>query len=128
MVNRSEASDWQDMSWDCASVEGVTLDSGGDLWPWIAKHREKAKRLGGLHSNDWRWDVDAPHIGKHLHDFLSLDARFNGGTQFCELFENSLLHLRASSNWMKERRNTFDERMRAFLRGMNALLTDSDLY
>lgn len=122
VVDRRAVSDWKTMSWDCATVDGVALDTGGALSTWLKSHRGNARHVTGLHSNMWSWAADTPDIDNNLHTFLDLDAELNQGRQFCELFEGSLLHLRASSNWMKERRGTFKERIAAFFSGMESLL------
>jgi hypothetical protein len=54
VVDRSSVPDWTTMSWDCATVGGVALDTGGALWPWLRTHRRNARSITGLHSNSWQ--------------------------------------------------------------------------
>lgn len=126
IVNTHLSHDWQGMVWDCASANGVSLDTGGALWEWLQVHQATSRRVKGLHSDHWEWRQDAPWLDRSLWPFLEYDARSNGGKQFCELFEGSLLHLRAGSNWMRQEPHKFTQRSELFISSLRELLHATD--
>ncbi|HBJ73412.1 MAG TPA: hypothetical protein DDY88_06865, partial [Actinobacteria bacterium] len=111
-----------EMSWDCATVDGIALDTGGAMTPWLQANVTAARQIAGLHSGKWNWASAEVQLPGSLHAFLEFDASHNDGVQFAELFEGSFLHLRAGSNWEQAKRSTFQERMNLFTSGIKVLV------
>ena len=112
------------MNWDCAVIDGVALDTGGEMRPWMEANALQAKQITGLHSGKWKWEKDFASIPLCLEQFLTFDARQNNEMQFCELFLGTFLHLRAGSNWEPAKRDSFQERMNLFTDGIKVLVTE----
>lgn len=110
------------MNWDCTEADGVALDTGGAMRSWLGS--QPFTEVTGLHSGRWRWRTDAPSLPTALHAFLDIDAEQNGGTQYCELFLDSLLHMRAGSNWNGMDPTRFERRRSAFIDGIRQLIAD----
>jgi len=109
------------MNWDCDIVDGVALDTGGAMHTWLKQSGSMAREIVGLHSGRWKWRVDAPDLPRALHEFLDFDAETNNGTQFCELFLGSFLHMRAGSNWNGQATSIYELRRSLFIQGINQL-------
>ncbi len=116
----------RDFRWDCDTVAGVRLDTGGAARHWLARNAPATGALTGLHSGQWLWSTDAPQLPAALHEFLAFDAAANAGRQFAELFEGTFLHLRAGGNWLAEKRQVFAARLSRFTQGLERLLAAPD--
>lgn len=112
------------MNWDCALIDGVGLDAGGEMRPWMEANADRAKRITGLHSGKWKWSKDSSSIPLSLEQFLKFDAKQNNDSQFCEFFLDTFLHLRAGSNWEPAKRDVFQERVKLFTDGIKVLTSD----
>lgn len=119
-LNRADTS--IEMSWDCATVDGIALDTGGAMTSWLQANAASAHQITGLHSGKWNWSTADVQLPLSLRPFLDFDASQNDGVQFAELFEGSFLHLRAGSNWEQAKRSTFQDRMNLFTSGIKDLV------
>jgi hypothetical protein len=112
------------MNWDYSLVDGVTLDTGGEMRPWLASNAHQAKKITGLTSGSWKWSKDYDSISLCLEKFLTFDAKQNNDVQFCEIFLGTFIHLRAGSNWEPAKRDVFQERINLFTDGIKNLINE----
>jgi hypothetical protein len=112
------------MNWDYSLVDGVGLDAGGEMRPWLASNAHQAKKITGLTSGSWKWSKDYDSISLCLEKFLTFDAKQNNDVQFCEIFLGTFIHLRAGSNWEPAKRDVFQERINLFTDGIKNLINE----
>lgn len=90
----------QPLWWDIDSVDGVRLDTGGASRHWLALNSGKAIAVRVLSSGHWQASEAPCEIPPALMSFLDHDRDPATGMQYCEIVDDSFLHLRGGSNWM----------------------------
>lgn len=110
--------------WDVGQRFGVRLDVGGLAHEWLAKWGEEVRHLEHLASGTWNWREVSPRLPESLARFLDLDAALHGGWNFSELYEGTILHLRAGGNWHGPMRNVFRNRAAAFTTAITQRASD----
>jgi hypothetical protein len=112
------------MNWDCAVIDGVNTDTGGEMRPWLEANAHQSKPITSLTRGKWKWERDAPDIPSHFEQFLKFDARHNNGMQFCELILGKFLHFAAGSNYYSAKHDSNQERMSLFIDGIKSLVEE----
>ena len=112
------------MNWDYSLVDGVTLDTGGEMRPWMESNAHQSKKITGLYGNRWKWNKDSELISLCLEEFLTFDATHNNEMQFCDFFLGTFIHLRGGSNWDPARRDVLQERINLFTDGIKNLINE----
>jgi hypothetical protein len=109
-LKRDRVSNWNNFSFDTASVEGEATDCGGKLFFFFRDDNSSLSRKDfiGIHSNQLsleassRWgeikEIDGEN--NHLENFFKEDVVLNGGQNFSEVYDSRFLHFRAGSNWI----------------------------
>jgi hypothetical protein len=111
-------------------VKGIRTDTGGKIHHYIAAHPSlRIKHLQHLPSGGWRID-DHPALGlpRPLKSFVANDPANRDGNAFCEIYEESFLHLRAGSNWqgvLGDHSDHFLRRHRQFSAALEAMSPSS---
>ena len=124
LADLSKADVTEFMNWDCAVIDGAQTDTGGGMHSWMEANAHHVRTITGLTSGEWKWESDSSSIPLSLEEFMTFDAKQNNDIQFCELFMENFLHLRAGSNWEPAKRDVFQERLNLFTEGIKGLVND----
>ena len=106
--------DVSQLSWDLA--EGC--DTGGASAPWLQKRRGQVRWISHLPSCQWGPEqmTDAAKTVSNkagFRTFLEGDVRNREGRFWSELYEGTILHIRAGSNWNGEGRAVHESVVRS---------------
>jgi hypothetical protein len=128
-MRKDKISDWENFSFDTATVEGEATDCGGPLYYFFQKnsHLER-KDVFGIHSNQLEksnslnWDkIDETDSSGLLREFFEKDCNLNSGKNFSELYDFKFLHFRAGSNWInfgEDTKNTREDNLHQYLKSI----------
>jgi hypothetical protein len=88
-------------------------DSGGAMCRWLSKYEKESPSsfvfIPYLQSERWNTDTHpVPHIAENVIQFIHTDPRNRNRKYWCEIYNNSILHYRAGSNWRREGREFHD--------------------
>lgn len=110
-LRRDNISNWNNFSFDTASIEGEATDCGGRIFFFFRDDNSHLKRkdLRGIHSNQLNLEnlsenkeiEEIDGDSNFLYSFFESDISLNGGSNFSEIYESKFLHFRAGSNWIK---------------------------
>ena len=112
------------ISWDTFHVGDIILDSGGNMKDWFAENSGGFVQIISHHSDHWSIrsvDIDIP---PPIRAFLNLDV-LSSGNNFSELYSDSFIHLRGSSNWFKHDAKSHFNRLKSFCLSFDELLNSN---
>lgn len=109
------------ISWDTFASDEVRLDTGGAMIHWLEINMGQMIRVETLNSNHWSVNDTEIEFPESISRFLELD-RLPSGNNFAEIYAESFIHLRGSSNWFKQDPKLHTERLDSFCQSFDALL------
>jgi hypothetical protein len=115
------------ISWDTEKIYGINLDTGGGMHYWFRQNSKLAKEIVGLSSGCWNYSDYLEIFPQDLYSFFELDKELGSGNQFCELYMNKFLHMRAASNWIGHDPEFANRRLKLFVDSINKLLGKRDM-
>lgn len=93
ILNTPNLPEKETMNWWCDSVEGFPCDVGGQLYPWLKKHKNTLKIEGVKYSGDI-----ATHYGNLFCLPREIRKQYRNDFYF-QTFEDSFFHYKRGSNW-----------------------------
>jgi hypothetical protein len=120
-LNASQMPFAKDFSFDCGTLNGLRVDTGGASHIWYSKMIE-AKRefqidlVASLSSLGHELSEFEASIPKRMQNYIMEDDRNVDGKVYCELYDGSFLHFRSGSNWREEPVATVLRRQSNFLK------------
>ena len=120
----SQTSQNEKISWDIFQLGDMTLDSGGNMNEWISVNSTGFTPIIGLHSNQWSVRNVLVDLPESIRVFLDLDV-LPSGNNFAELYSESFIHLRGSSNWFRHDPKAHSSRLQSFCLSIQELLNRS---
>ena len=120
-VNLSKSSRNDLISWDTFHVGDLILDSGGSMKDWYAENLNGFVPIVGYHSDHWSVQSIDVSLPPSIRAFLESDI-LPSGNNFSELYSDSFIHLRGSSNWFKHDAGTHSSRLKTFCLRFEELL------
>lgn len=91
---------------------------------WISVNSTGFIPIAGLHSNQWSVRNVLFDVPESVRAFLELDV-LPSGNNFAELYSESFIHLRGSSNWFKHDPKAHASRLQSFCLSIEELLNHS---
>jgi hypothetical protein len=105
----SKLKNLNDWDWSVIiSKEGIfEADTGGNTFKYLQKNPDlKIKNISHLSSGTWNKKDCTFEIPIEIQNFLDSDIRNKDNKYYSEIYDNWILHLRASSNWENLGRST----------------------
>lgn len=75
-----------------------------------------------LWSCSWNKREFPVNLNEKLLDFLNFDRRNKNDNFFCEIYDNKILHYRAGTNWMNEKKDLHNQNIRKLEEIINSII------
>jgi hypothetical protein len=99
------------IDWYSTSINGDTTDTGGKTWRFFdANPNINKKLIKWQPSLQWNCANSTSNVSQEVLEFCQQDIKNQNNLFWCEIYEDTFLHLRAGSNWEGIAKQIHDKR------------------